>query len=184
MDERLMLHVPAYEELGYRRDLMADPATMAYNRGYDLSFAGYDRETGCVAFPKDQWRSWYADFVGREPQAYYAYVVRRRDGAFVGEVNVHNWNGGPWHDMGVLIEARYRGLGYGAEALELLLHHAFFDMGVAAVHNDFETDRDAAVKMHLACGFREYRRENGLVELLITREAYLQRSKLRDLPMA
>lgn len=56
--------------------------------------------------------------------------------------------------------------------LSLLLEHAFEKLGAKAVHNDFEDARDAAVRTHLACGFQEYKRENGIIELLITKETY------------
>jgi transketolase len=72
------------------------------------------------------------------------------------------------YDMGILIEGKYRGLGYSREALELLLRYAFKVMGAGAVHNVFEEERDAALKVHLDCGFREAGRENGIVHLLIT----------------
>ena len=33
---QLHLHVPFFDELWYRKQLMEDPATMNYNRGYEL----------------------------------------------------------------------------------------------------------------------------------------------------
>ena len=170
--ERLRLRVPAPGELDYRRRLMADPATMAYNRGYDLDFEGYHRETGCIDFPEGDWADWYDGFVGREPERYCAYIARESDGAFIGEVNLHRSPEGGWHDMGIVLEARYRGMGYAEEALSLLLRHAFEAMGATAVRNEFEEVRQAALRTHLACGFREIRRADGVVTLEITREDY------------
>ena len=43
----LTLHIPSLEELSYREKLLSQPETMAYNRGYDLPFEGYDRTTVC-----------------------------------------------------------------------------------------------------------------------------------------
>ncbi|MBQ1690249.1 MAG: hypothetical protein II018_03190 [Firmicutes bacterium] len=48
---RLYLHVPEFSELYYRQKLMSDPVTMSYNRGYDLGFDGYHKNTGCIDFP-------------------------------------------------------------------------------------------------------------------------------------
>lgn len=48
--QQVSLHVPSYDELWYRQKLMADPATMSYNRGYSLPFEEYDKNTGCIAF--------------------------------------------------------------------------------------------------------------------------------------
>jgi len=172
MTDRLYLHVPALDELWYRQRLMSDPDTMSYNKGYDLDFPGYHRDTGCIDFPENEWADWYDYFIGQEPARFYAYIVRAEDGLFIGEVNVHRNGDQPWHDMGIVIETAHRGNGYASEALRLLLKHAFEVMGAEAVHNDFEDVRDAAVKSHLSAGFTVCRRENGLLELLITREQY------------
>lgn len=172
---RLTLYVPKLDELWYRQALEADPATMSYNMGYDLDFAGYHRDTGCIDFPKDQWAKWYDCFVGREPLRFYAYLARKEDGAWVGEVNYHQNPGQSWHDLGVLIQAEHRGCGYAAEALALLEYQAFEVDGIHMLHNEFETGRAAVCRAHLSAGFSEYRRENGLIELLLTREQYFAR---------
>lgn len=175
MGEALCLHVPAYKELWYRQKLMQDPQTMRYNKGYDLPFGGYDKATGCIAFPEQEWGAWYAYFIGQEPERFYAYIVRERDGAFLGEVNVHFSAKREWYDMGIVLEACYRGQGYGTKALRLLLRHAFEEMNAQAVHNDFEQTRRAAVQAHLSAGFTQYQQHDGILELLITREQYLRR---------
>ncbi len=168
---RLELHVPTIEELDYRQMIMSDPETMSYNKGYDLGFDGYHSDTGCIDFPESEWRDWYEYFVGCEPERFYAYIQRIEDGAFIGEVNVHRGSDEDY-DMGILIEAKYRGLDYSKEALKLLLKHAFEEMRVKAVHNVFEDVRDAAMKVHLDCGFREISRENGIIHLMITSDEY------------
>lgn len=172
MEDKLALHIPAFEELWYRQRLLQDPATMSYNKGYDLNFSGYDQNTGCIAFPEEKWRGWYDSFIGREPERFYAYVVRLEDRAFIGEVNVHKSAAAPWYEMGIVLEAKYRGQGYAAQALKLLLKYAFESLNAEAVHNDFEVTRNAAVRTHLAAGFSEYKRENGILELLITQEKW------------
>lgn len=171
---RLALHVPRLEELDYRQRLMRDAETMSYNRGYDLDFEGYHKDTGCIDFPKSEWADWHAYFVGQEPRRYYAYVMRLEDGVFIGEVNVHQSGDTPWYDMGIVLEAQYRGRGYAGEALRLLLAHAFDTLHAPAVHNDFEETRTAALRTHLDAGFTEIRRSDGMVELLLTREHWLQ----------
>lgn len=161
----ISLHIPTYAELWYRQKLLADPATMGYNRGYDLDFAGYDRATGCIDFPEAEWRDfWDGWCTGHDPQRFYAYVMRS-DGLFLGEVNLHRNGDEPWYEMGVVLEAAHRGKGYGRPALELLLHHAFSVLKAGAVRNSFEVERTAALKLHLAAGFREIGRENGIVWL-------------------
>lgn len=178
MKQRVYLHVPALEELWYRERLMKDSATMGYNRGY-APYGGYDPRTGCIAFPERDWAEWYGYFIGNEPQRFYAYIVRQEDGAFIGEVNVHKKPEARWYEMGIVLEAKYRGCGYAPEALWLLLEHVFEKLGGEAVHNCFEPERAAAVKTHLAVGFTECGRKNGMLELLITREAYFREKEAR-----
>lgn len=167
----LTLHIPAYDELWYRQKLLADPATMGYNRGYDLGFPGYDRETGCIAFPETEWRAWYDSWVGQEPECFYAYIADG-DGRFLGEVDLYQSGEGPWYEMGVVVEDRYRGKGYGRKALALLLDYAFTTLKAGAVHNSFEVERTAALRLHLAAGFQEIGREKGVVYLERKREAH------------
>ena len=168
---RLELYVPTIEELDYRQKIMSDPETMSYNKCYDLGFDGYHSDSGCIDFPESEWLDWYEYFVGCEPERFYAYIQRKEDGTFIGEVNVHKGCDEDY-DMGILIEAKYRGRGYAKEALNLLLKHAFEEMGAKAVHNVFEDERDIALKAHLDCGFREVRRENGIIHLMITVEDF------------
>lgn len=177
MKESLYLHIPAYGELWYRQKIMQDPDTMSYNKGYDLDFEGYDKTTGCVAFPEQKWADWYAGFIGQEPRRFYAYIVRKTDDALIGEVNVHRNPNDPWYEMGIVLEVKYRGNGYAAEALRLLLQYAFEKMDADAVHNGFEEERNAAVQAHLNAGFTKYRQENGIVELLITRDEYFRKKE-------
>lgn len=71
-----------------------------------------------------------------------------------------------WYDMGIVIEAKHRGKGYAAEAVQLLLAHAFESLKSKAVHNAFEENRAAAVKTHLSAGFQVCKKENGIIEFL------------------
>lgn len=179
MTNKISLHTPTYDELWYRQKLLSDTETMSYNKGYDLGFDGYDNETGCIDFPQCQWKSWYNYFIGNEPERYYAYIVCKDDNAFIGEVNLHKNNAADWYDMGIVLEAKYRGKGYAVEALKLLLNYAFHLLGAKAVHNDFEEARAAAIKTHLSARFSEYSRHDGIIELVITREQY-NHEKLND----
>lgn len=179
MKETLYLHIPSYPELWYRQKIMQDPDTMRYNRGYDLPFDGYDKDTGCIPFPQEKWAEWYAYFVGQEPERFYAYIARKPDGAFIGEVNVHKNADAPWYEMGIVLQAQYRGKGYAGQALWLLLQYAFETLGAEAVHNDFEEERHAATRAHLSVGFTRYRQGDGILELMITREQYFREKAIR-----
>lgn len=179
MRKLLYLHIPAYDELWYRQKIMRDPDTMSYNKGYNLNFNEYDKETGCIDFPECKWKEWYNYFIGQEPEKFYAYIVRKEDGAFIGEVNLHKNSEKDWYEMGIVLEAKYRGKGYATEALELLLKYAFEELNINAVHNDFEIWRGAAEKTHLSSGFKKYKSENGILELIITKEMYFNNKLCR-----
>lgn len=172
MDQTLALHIPSYDELWYRQKIMQDPDTMSYNRGYDLHLDGYDKKTGCIAFPKQEWADWYAYFIGKEPQRFYAYIARTADRTFIGEVNLHKPLNAAWHEMGIVLEAKYRGKGYAAEAMRLLLSYAFETLHANAVHNHFEAARTAAVRTHLSAGFTKCPAEQDTFEWLLSREQY------------
>jgi RimJ/RimL family protein N-acetyltransferase len=75
--------------------------------------------------------------------------------------------------MGIVIFAPYRGKGYAVPALKLLLDHAFRVCGISRLHNDFETTRDVAWAIHRKVGFKEMGVENGLLQLMLTKEDYL-----------
>ena len=53
------LHIPEIEEYWYEEKIEKDPNTMSYNAGYDVSYYGYNYETGCIAFPKERWQEVY-----------------------------------------------------------------------------------------------------------------------------
>lgn len=170
---RVELHTPAFDELWYRQKMMSDPATMSYNAGYDVDFPGYHRDTGCIDFPEEKWQGWYDRFIGKEPEKFYAYVVRKSDGMFIGEVVLRQEGAPGRYEMGVVIEACHRGMGYSAEALKLLMDVAFGRLNAQVVCNDFERSRAAALKLHLNTGF-EIVGEDDCVHLELTRERYLK----------
>ncbi|WP_296114695.1 hypothetical protein [uncultured Anaerococcus sp.] len=45
--KNISLYIPKENELDFYKNLLKDPDTMAYNKGYDLDFPGYDKKTGC-----------------------------------------------------------------------------------------------------------------------------------------
>lgn len=163
--ERLELYVPRPEEGWFYLKMMSDPATMAYN-------APWFPPDGCIPDAEAEWLRLCDTWIGKEPERFYAFLRRRSDGAFVGDVNFHRNSEKDWWDMGVLIYAPERGKGYGTQGLELLLDRAFRVAGIARLHNEFETTRDAAYHIHQAAGFRALCREAGIVQLELTREEY------------
>ena len=157
------LYIPKLEDLWFYQKMMSDPETMSYN----------DPWGGCIDYPDEVLPDWYSRWVGQEPQRFYAYIKRTSDGAWIGDVNFHYTPEKDWWDMGIVIYAPYRGKGYAVPALKLLLDHAFRDCGISRLHNDFETTRDAAWAIHRKVGFKEMGVEDGILQLMLTKEDYL-----------
>lgn len=157
------LYIPKLEDLWFYQKMMSDPETMSYN----------DPWGGCIDYPDEVLPGWYAKWVGKEPERFYAYIKRTSDGAWIGDVNFHYTPEKDWWDMGIVIYAPYRGKGYAVPALKLLLDHAFRDCGISRLHNDFETTRDAAWSIHRKVGFKEMGVEDGILQLMLTKEDYL-----------
>ena len=164
---KLRLYIPRAEDGWFYVKMMTDPATMAYN-------AAWFPPDGCIPDAENEWKELIAQWTDAAPARFYAYLQRCSDGAFVGDVNYHRQPGRDWCDMGIVIYAPERGKGYGKQGLRLLLDRAFRIDGVFCLHNDFETTRDAAYRIHKAVGFRETETENGVIHLKLTREDYLQ----------
>ena len=87
--EKLELYIPKPEDLWFYQKMMSDPATMAYNAGWDMDFDGYHKDTGCIDCPDEELPDWYDYWIGQEPERFYAYIKRSSDGAWIGDVNFH-----------------------------------------------------------------------------------------------
>ena len=165
MVNELRLYVPRREDGWFYYKMMSDPATMAYN-------APWFPPDGCIPAPEDEWLEMQEGWIGKEPERFYAFLQRKSDGAFVGDVNHHYNPSRGWWDMGIVIYAPERGKGYGRQGLGLLLDRAFRVDGVSRLHNDFETTREAAYHIHKAAGFRDAGMADGILQLELTREEY------------
>ena len=122
-------YLPRPDELWFRRKMLADEATMAYNRAYG----------GTVDFPE-----------GR----YYRYLRESASGEFVGEIAYHF--DGEKYLADVIVYAPYRRRGYGAAGLALLCAAAK-ENGVGVLYDDIAAN-NPSVALFLRCGFSvEYR---------------------------
>ena len=167
MLNNLQLYIPQIEDGWFYVKMMSDPETMSYN-------APWFPPDGCIPEAESEWVELYGSWIGRESERFYAFLQRKCDGAFVGDVNYHYNPEKNWCDMGIVIYAPERGKGYGKQGLRLLLDRAFKVGGVSRLHNDFETTREAGYRIHKAVGFRETGMVDGFVQLELTREEYLQ----------
>ena len=167
----LQLYVPHPEDGWFYVKMMSDPETMAYN-------APWSPPDGCIPAPEAEWLRIQESWIRKEPERFYAFLQRKCDGAFVGDVNYHYNAEKDWCDMGIVIYAPERGKGYGKQGLHLLLDRAFQVDGIPLLHNDFEPAREAACHIHKAAGFRETGVIDGIIQLELTREEYLRDSSM------
>ena len=87
--EKLELYIPKLEDLWFYQQMTSDPETMSYNAGWDVDYAGYHRDTGCIDHPDEVLPDWYDRWIGNEPDCFYAYIKRSLDGAWIGDVCFH-----------------------------------------------------------------------------------------------
>lgn len=166
---RIELYTPQLRDLWFRKNLLADPETMSYNKGYNLGFPQYHNDTGCIDFPQKDWGKWYHRWVLNRPERFYAYLRKKGTGEFLGEVSLYQTDAPGVYEMGIVLHSACRGKGYAREGMALLLDAAFRELGVQEVVNHFETSRQAAMKIHLAAGFRIVTEENGVTLFSVKR---------------
>lgn len=169
---RLSLYIPKFEELNYEKKLLQDKDTMSYNRGYDISSIGYDKKSGCICHPQSYWISWYDKYMHSE-NYFFAYLFLEDEGVFVGDVNFHTSSfDQSWHDIGILIESKYRGRGFSKEGLSLLIDYAFEVRNCLILHNYFEETRTSAVKIHRDLGFKQVDTSKDFLHFILAKEDY------------
>lgn len=153
---RIVLYRPEYEELYFRRDLLADAETMAYNHAYG----------GTIDFPKEKWAGWYKRWVSEPDRRFYRYIKIEETGELVGEAAYHYDAELGEYLSDVIVAARYRRKGYGVQGVTLLCEVAK-ENGVARLCDNIAID-NPAVHMFLKAGFRE--RERNQEYILVEKE--------------
>lgn len=164
--KNIKLHIPKKTELDFAKNILKDPATMAYNKGYDLDFLGYDKESGTITLSDKYWEKWYDLYFANVGYYFYAYIYDQDLKVFVGEVNFHPSKLNPnTRDIGIVIKDEFRGQGYGKVGLKLLIDKAFSFDSIKALCNNFEKERIAALKIHEDLSFRIVDESNGILYL-------------------
>ncbi len=163
------VYKPKCEELEYRMNLLCNPDTMSYNKGYKLGIPEYDNDTGCIDFPKEKWEKWYADWVLNEPMRFYSYLSVNNE--FVGEIALRYVESEDAHMINIIIDSRYRGMGYGREGLLLLMKIAFQDFGLDKIIDDIPITREPSKRLFEKLGFR-YEIEDELIKFSMTKDEY------------
>ena len=139
---------PQITDLKYRKKLLKDKKTMAFNK----------INGGTVDFNEKIWKSWYQLWMN-DTKHYYAYVYDDEIKKYIGEVSYYFEEEYREYVLNIIIEYPYRHLGKGKVALELLCKQAK-DNGLRFLCDDIETNNPAK-KLFLDLGFKEvWAREN------------------------
>lgn len=152
--KNIELVIPKIEEYFYEEKLEKDPNTMSYNKGYDVTYSGYDYNTGCIDFSKDKWKETYNKRA--KENRYFAYIKDWNINKYVGYVNYQYNKDEDIYECGILIEYKYRGKGYSKDALRLLIKEANKN-GIEYLYDTFEKDRKVALNLFLDLGFEVYK---------------------------
>lgn len=148
----LTLYRPEYKDLWFRKMMLADKETMAYNHAWG----------GTIPFPEKDWKEWH-DFwiVHPEGKRFYRYV-QDENGRFIGETAYHYDSDMHAYIADVIIFSEYRGKGYGSLALDMLCEAAKKD-GITVLYDDIAAD-NPAVSLFLKHGFiEEYRTDEKII---------------------
>ena len=132
-------YLPRLDELRFRQKMLADEATMAYNRAYGST----------IVFPEERWVDWYSRWIAHPERRYYRYLRETISGDFVGEIAYHF--DGEKYLADVIVYAPYRRRGYGAAGLALLCAAAK-ENGVDTLYDDIAVD-NPSVALFLRSGF-------------------------------
>ena len=145
-------HVPIRAEFGVRQTWLCDPEFMAHNAGWDLSYEGYDRDTGCIQWPESEWDAFAERLALPADRQGYFFVRDTATGEFVGHAHYTvQPDGAALIGLNVVPSRRARGLG--ERVLRPLVDRVWRDTTAVEIVNDFEDEREPAVCVHRRCGF-------------------------------
>lgn len=166
--KNIKLYQPKEKELDFAKNLLKDSKTMAYNKGYNLNFPGYDKETGTITHDQAYWEKWYDLYFTNPGEYFYAYIYDQDLKVFVGDVNFHPSKLNPQaRDIGIVIKDEFREKGYGKAGLKALIGKAFSFDYIKALCNNFKKERKAALIIHGDLGFKIVDEFDGILYLEI-----------------
>lgn len=155
----IRLYKPALEELTYRQKLIADEATMAYNRKWG----------GTIDWPRDKWAPWAKRWLISDEKLYfYRYILDAESGEYVGEAAFRYDEEYGMHVISIIVEAKHRGKGYGKAALSNLIKAAK-QMHITCLCDDIAVD-NPSIGMFRQFGFGEKWRTDEIVMLVMDLE--------------
>ena len=149
----LKLVKPNLEDYWYEQKLQSDPKTMNYNAGWDVNYYGYHYDTGCIDFPEERWKE--TEERRKRENIIFFYIYDTDINSYIGYCH---YKKSDRCDIGILIEDKYKGRGYGKKGLILLCQKAFNDE-IDKVYDSIEYSRKNAIKLFKSIGFKEEKEE-------------------------
>lgn len=148
--KKISLYCPNVTDYWYEAMILSDPLSMSYNAGYNVSYEGYNKENGCINFPKNKWLNKYNK--RKHNGDYFAYIKDNDINEYIGYVNYQYNKNDKRYECGILIEAKYRGHGYAVPALKLLCEEAKKNK-ISELYDSFEMTRKNTLEVFLSAGF-------------------------------
>ncbi len=179
--KRIELKVPKLEEMHYRQKWMQDPNTMNYNAGFEMNLLGYDYQTGTMSKTDEEMKVWYNNWIGQEPNKYFAYIYETNKNVPIGEV--YFYKDKDKYKMGILIVNEFRGKKFSKDALNKLMKISFEKYGIPELTDSFPDDRISAIKLFKSYGFKESGNIEEIIrfgkkdisrEMIITKDIYFK----------
>ncbi len=177
----IYLKVPTIEDLKYRQLWMMDSITMSYNAGFDINLKGYDKNTGTISKDDKEMKEWFDNWINKEPDRYFAYIYSSDELEPIGEI--YYYLDSDIHEMGILIQDKFRGKGYSYPALMELEKIAFEKNNINELSDMVPLDRVGAIKVFKKAGFIHTDKERIekvfnddviVKQLLITKKMYFK----------
>lgn len=159
---KITLRTPDFNELTYRKNLLLDPETMAYNKNFG----------GTIDFNESKWEDWFKKWISNnDHNYYYAYIIDNSLNIPVGEVAYRFDNESKTVNLNIILEAKRRGFGFGKEGLIELVKTAF-NNGFNEVRDIIDIDNISSHKLFENIGFKCQGIIEGGKDYRLTKEEY------------
>lgn len=128
--------IPKFEELDFRKKLLADENTMSFNKNYG----------GIIDFSEDKRKNWYDKWINSDDKFYYYIMGSNKP---VGECCIYKEDD-RWI-CSLIVKDEYRKNGYGKKALMFLINLAN-KLGINALYDNIALD-NPSLNLFINCGF-------------------------------
>ena len=143
----LSLYEPKIDD-DFEIELYGGAKTMAYNKGYDIDKANYDRDTGQIFLSKDDLYARYHKRQMNDDKLYY--IKEDRSETYIGIVAYYKDD--DHYALDIITKDAYRHQGYFDKAMYLLLEKAK-EAGIKELYDSFECDRGHVLEAFMDNGF-------------------------------